>query len=105
MNVLEILKDPQTRAEFERLPAQDQIAFGWRANWLITAHKHQILPPGDWWSIWLMLAGRGAGKTKTAAEQVGWWAWSYPKTRWLVAAPTSSDVRATCFEGDSGLLM
>jgi phage terminase large subunit-like protein len=51
-----------------------------------------------------MLAGRGAGKTRTAAEQIGWWAWTYPKTRWLVAAPTSSDVRATCFEGDSGLL-
>jgi hypothetical protein len=27
-----------------------------------------------------------------------------PKTRWLVAAPTSSDVRGTCFEGDSGLV-
>ena len=51
-----------------------------------------------------MLAGRGAGKTRTAAEQVGWWAWQEPGTRWLVGAPTSSDVRATCFEGDSGLL-
>jgi phage terminase large subunit-like protein len=51
-----------------------------------------------------MLAGRGAGKTRTAAEQVGWWAWTEPGTRWLVGAPTSSDVRATCFEGDSGLL-
>jgi predicted phage terminase large subunit-like protein len=27
-----------------------------------------------------------------------------PETRWLVGAPTSSDVRATCFEGDSGLI-
>jgi phage terminase large subunit-like protein len=51
-----------------------------------------------------MLAGRGAGKTRTAAEQLGWWAWEYPKTRWLVAAPTSADVRSTCFEGDSGLV-
>lgn len=39
-----------------------------------------------------------------AAEHLGWMAWKEPKTRWLVAAPTSSDVRATCFEGDSGLL-
>ena len=104
MNVIEILKDPKTRSEFEKLAAKDQIAFAWRAQWLSKAHKHQILPAGDWWSIWLMLAGRGAGKTRTAAEQIGWWAWSYPNTRWLVAAPTSSDVRATCFEGDSGLL-
>jgi len=51
-----------------------------------------------------MLAGRGAGKTRTAAEQIGWWAWNEPETRWLVAAPTSADVRGTCFEGDSGLL-
>ena len=72
--------------------------------WLTKALKHQILPTGDWWSIWLMLAGRGAGKTRTAAEQIAWWAWSHKATRWLVAAPTSSDVRSTCFEGDSGLL-
>jgi phage terminase large subunit-like protein len=104
LNVIEILKDPKTRAEFSKLAPQDQVAFSWRAQWLGKAHKHQILPAGDWWSIWLMLAGRGAGKTRTAAEQIGWWAWTYPKTRWLVAAPTSSDVRATCFEGDSGLL-
>jgi len=104
MDVLEILRDPKTRSEWEKLAPQDQIAFAWRAKWLSQAHKHQILPAGDWWSIWLMLAGRGAGKTRTAAEQIGWWAWTHPNTRWLVAAPTSSDVRATCFEGDSGLL-
>jgi predicted phage terminase large subunit-like protein len=63
-----------------------------------------MTPQGDWWSIWLMLAGRGAGKTRTAAEQVGWWAWQMPGTRWLVSAPTSADVQGTCFEGDSGLL-
>ena len=52
----------------------------------------------------MLLAGRGAGKTRTAAEQIGWWAQSYKATRWLVAAPTSSDVRGTCSEGDSGVL-
>ena len=55
----------------------------------------------------LYLAGRSmipTHNTRTAAEQTGWWAWSNPKTRWLVAAPTSSDVRSTCFEGDSGLI-
>jgi predicted phage terminase large subunit-like protein len=102
--VLDLLKDPATRRQFELLPPGEQAAFAWRATWLSKAHKHQILPPGDWWTIWLMLAGRGAGKTRTAAEQIGWWAWSEPNTRWLVAAPTSSDVRSTCFEGDSGLL-
>jgi predicted phage terminase large subunit-like protein len=99
-----LLRDPQIRAEYTKLPADQAAAWAWRMLWLTKALKHQILPPGDDWSIWLMLAGRGAGKTRTAAEQIAWWAWSHKATRWLVAAPTSSDVRGTCFEGDSGLL-
>ena len=102
--LIEIVKDPATRDAYARMPEQLRVAFGWRQKWLAVAHDHQILPPGDWWSVWLLLAGRGAGKTRTAAEQIGWWAWTQPKTRWLVAAPTSADVRSTCFEGDSGLL-
>jgi predicted phage terminase large subunit-like protein len=101
---LEALKHPDTRKQFLALPLASQIAFTWRMGWYATQHKHQTLPTGNWWTIWLLLAGRGAGKTRTAAEQVGWWAWSYPNTRWLVSAPTSADVRGTCFEGDSGLV-
>lgn len=99
-----LLKDPAIREQYTRLEPQAAAAWAWRMMWLTRALKHQILPHGDWWSIWLLLAGRGAGKTRTAAEQIGWWAQSYKATRWLVAAPTSSDVRGTCFEGDSGLL-
>lgn len=51
-----------------------------------------------------MLAGRGAGKTRCAAEWTWWEAWTKPKTRWLVSAPTSGDVRDVCYEGDSGLM-
>ena len=51
----------------------------------------------------MLLAGRGAGKTRCAAEWLWWEAWSQPNTRWLVSAPTSGDVRDVCFEGDSGL--
>jgi len=43
-----------------------RIAFDWRMSWLTKAHAHQIEPEGDWWTIWLLLAGRGAGKTRTA---------------------------------------
>lgn len=98
------LSHPEVRQAFKSLPPFERLAKAWRLTWLHQSLPHQTLPHGDWWSIWLMLAGRGAGKTRTAAEQLGWWAWEYPKTRWLVAAPTSSDVRATCFEGDSGLV-
>ena len=100
----EILRSDDVRDQYTKLPADYRAAFEWRSKWMMTAHDHQIVPAGDWWAIWLLQAGRGAGKTRTAAEQIGWWAWQMPKTRWLVAAPTSSDVRGTCFEGDSGLV-
>jgi len=98
------LLDPAFQREYATYPAEHRAAFEARVAWLKKAHAHQVLPAGDWWSIWLLLAGRGAGKTRTAAEQVWWWAWTQPNTRWLVSAPTSGDVRGTCFEGDSGIL-
>jgi predicted phage terminase large subunit-like protein len=103
-DVAEILADPEVQASLKAARPEFKLAWAWRLSWFQAQHKHQVLPHGDWWSIWLMLAGRGAGKTRTAAEQIGWWAWENPGTRWLVAAPTSSDVRSTCFEGDSGLM-
>tara|TARA_R110002126_G_scaffold23253_7_gene81798 strand:- start:1041 stop:2468 length:1428 start_codon:yes stop_codon:yes gene_type:complete len=81
-----------------------QAAIKARLKWLSIASNHQITPKGDWWSIWLLLAGRGAGKTRCAAEWTWWEAWTKPKTRWLVSAPTSGDVRDVCYEGDSGLM-
>lgn len=99
-----VLQSPRFREEFGALSPIAQIAYAWRMRWLSTALLHQMEPPGDWWAVWLMLAGRGAGKTRSAAETVGWWAWQNPDTRWLVAAPTGADLRGVCFEGDSGLL-
>lgn len=100
----DVLADDKLIEEFAKLPPQDQAAFNWRMGWMQKAHKHQIEPPGDWWNIWLMLAGRGAGKTRAAAETLASWAYEQPNTRWLVSAPTSGDIRGTCFEGDSGLM-
>ena len=103
-NLADMLHAPEVREQYAKLPADHRTAFDWRAKWIVDAHKHQLEPAGDWWSIWLMCAGRGAGKTRAAAENLGWWAWQQPGTRWLVSAPTSADLRGTCFEGDSGLL-
>lgn len=94
----------EVRKEFLSVTPEWQAYYAHRIEWLKQAHDHQIVPPGDWWNIWLLLAGRGAGKTRTAAEQIFDWAWTEPGTRWLVSAPTSGDVRQTCFEGDSGLM-
>jgi len=76
----------------------------WRVRWEIMALPHQREPEDGEYDIMLMLAGRGAGKTYTASNWIGQRAAKYSGTRWLVTAPTSNDIRATCFEGDSGLL-
>lgn len=82
----------------------DELAFlQWQLEWRTKRKPHQIPPSGDW-TVWLTLAGRGAGKTRTAAETLASWAIQYPNTRWLVAAPTHGDVRDVCVEGESGLL-
>lgn len=90
--------------DLNHLPAPHKAAIKARIKWLTIAIQHQLPPKGDWWAAWLLLAGRGAGKTRSAAEATWWRAWEKPNTRWLVSAPTSGDVRDVCFEGDSGLL-
>ena len=102
---LDVLLDEKTQRDYSALTPYEQAAFNWQFRWLNEqALKHQIEPSGDWWNIWLLLAGRGAGKTRAAAETLASWAWEQPGTRWLVSAPTSGDLKSTCFEGDSGLI-
>ena len=76
----------------------------WQVKWKLQALPHQREPEDGEYDTFLMLAGRGSGKTHTASHWIGIRAATYDNTRWLVTAPTSNDIRATCFEGDSGLL-
>ena len=68
------------------------------------ARPEQLPTESDDWLVWLYLAGRGAGKTRTAAEWLAWQATRNPKTRWAIAAPTFTDARDTCAEGESGIV-
>lgn len=67
------------------------------------ARPEQLPPAGDY-NIFLYLAGRGAGKTRTAAEEIVWQAIKNDGTRWAVLAPTYGDARDICVEGESGIL-
>lgn len=67
------------------------------------ARPEQLSPEGNW-NVWLYLAGRGAGKTRTAAEWLAYEAITRPETRWAIVAPTYKDARDTCAEGVSGIL-
>jgi predicted phage terminase large subunit-like protein len=97
--------DSETAEEFDALPDNDRVALIAHTAWVSGAHAYQIPPPLEIdYTVWMMLAGRGAGKTRSAAEALWWWAWLVPGSRCLVLAPTSNDVKFTCFEGQSGLL-
>lgn len=76
-----------------------------RVRWVNQLARPEQLPTDDTsWNTWLYLAGRGAGKTRTAAEWLAYEASSKPRTRWAIVAPTYGDARDTCAEGESGIV-
>ena len=71
-------------------------------SWRFWARPNQLAPDWDW-QTWLVLAGRGFGKTRTGAE----WVREQVKLgrgRIALIAPTASDARDVMIEGESGLL-
>lgn len=73
-------------------------------SWRVNARAEQLEPDGDWWSIWLALAGRGWGKTRTGTEWVHEHAMAGTAGRIALVAPTAADVRDVLVEGPSGFL-
>ena len=72
-------------------------------EWLSTAREKQLTPEGKY-LVWLILAGRGWGKTRTGAEDLALYAMDNPNTNCAVVAPTHGDLRRVCFGGPSGLI-
>lgn len=72
-------------------------------RWRLQARSKQLTPDGHWY-VWLILAGRGWGKTRTGAEDQAYYALSNPGARLAVVAPTAAAARDVCVEGESGLL-
>src|SRR6266566_6524620 len=72
-------------------------------EWSYRARPQQLPPPGDW-RVWLLLAGRGFGKTRTGAELVRARVGAYTARRIALVAPTEADARNVIVEGESGLL-
>lgn len=96
----------QVKAAMRTMSDQDVLAMAHIIQWGAMRHEYQVVPAGNW-STWLVLAGRGTGKTRLGSE------FSFARCvaapagsgyRHLVAAPTNGDIRSVCFEGDSGLL-
>ena len=71
--------------------------------WEFWARPNQVAPEGLW-STWLILAGRGFGKTRTGAEWVIELARDFPGCRIALVAETAADARKVMIEGESGIL-
>jgi len=84
------------------------------SQWDVFAHDHQrppeLAPNGRAWLTWLLIGGRGAGKTRAGAEWVRCQALglapfaSRPVARIALVGETEHDVREVMIEGVSGLL-
>ena len=68
------------------------------------ARDAQLAPPGDWWTWWLILAGRGFGKTRSGAEFILQRVREGAK-RIALVGPTAADVRDTMVETGPGSIL
>ncbi|MFN2099110.1 DNA-packaging protein [Altererythrobacter sp. MF3-039] len=90
------------RRDFPRkLTAKEREEFD--RSWHQQARDEQ-LPPPEPWRIWLIMAGRGFGKTRAGAEWVLSVADADPHARIALVASSLAEARAVMVEGESGIL-
>jgi len=68
-------------------------------NWVRVG---QAPPPGEW-TVWVMMAGRGFGKTRAGAEWVSQKAREHPGAKIALVAATPEEARRVMIEGRGGL--
>jgi len=73
-------------------------------DWPTWARPNQLVPPDDWWTVWLILAGRGWGKTRCGAEFVRYHVEKGLAGRIALIAEDAGDARDVMIEGESGIL-
>lgn len=72
-------------------------------DWSFWARPNQLPPEGEW-NTWLVMAGRGFGKTRMGSEWIRKLAHDFPGCRIALVAETAADARDVMIKGDSGLL-
>ncbi|HZV10999.1 MAG TPA: terminase family protein, partial [Novosphingobium sp.] len=95
------LPDGERHAALAALTREEQRELAW--HWRLWARSEQLPPPGDW-RCWLVMAGRGFGKTRAGAEWVRAIAQARPEARIALVGASLGEVRAVMVEGESGLL-
>jgi phage terminase large subunit-like protein len=95
-------EEPEVRAALiQKLSPEERNEFTFL--WDYHARPEQLPPPGDW-RIWLIMAGRGFGKTRAGAEWVRMVAERDPQARVALISSSLAEARAVMVEGESGLL-
>jgi phage terminase large subunit-like protein len=102
VRALAALEEAERRALLRTLPDADRRALD--CDWPTWAHEGQLPPPGEAWRVWVLLAGRGFGKTRAGAEWVLAFARANPGAAIALVAATAEEARAVMVEGRSGLL-
>lgn len=85
----------------DQLSKADQRGLAWA--WASFRRETQEPPTGDW-SVWLLQAGRGFGKTRVGAEWVLEQARLNPGCRIALVGATIDDARRIMVDGESGIL-
>jgi phage terminase large subunit-like protein len=99
----------QEAIERVSLMPQEMAADLTRRPWWFIGRPEQQEPPGNW-NVWLILSGRGWGKTRTGSEWLAQQVLAQPyapdgtPTEWAIIAETFSDTRIMCVEGPSGIM-
>jgi phage terminase large subunit-like protein len=96
----QIRRQSDARSRLESLTDEELHALQY--DWASWARPGQMLPRGDW-ATWLILAGRGFGKTRCGAEAVRQWIKDGFNHINFIAA-TADDLRDIMVEGESGIL-
>src|SRR3954465_6551459 len=99
--LLASLSETEREEYLAKLTPKQLAALKW--HWPFWARPDQLAPPGDW-TTWLLLAGRGFGKTRCGSEWVRDVAKKNPGCRIALVAETAADARKVMVEGDSGIL-
>lgn len=89
------------RQYWASLTPAEKVQRSW--HWPFWARDAQLPPDGDW-RTWLILAGRGFGKTRSGAEWTRAQIEAGACGRMALIGPTAADVRDVMVEGESGLL-
>ena len=91
-----------TNSAAQRIRADEDAE--WLYDWATMYARPNQLEPAGLWNTWLLLAGRGFGKTRTAAEWIRSRVERGKARRIALLGRTSSEVRDVMIEGESGLL-